>query len=159
MAPIITVMPIIIPNQMGSNPSLVTTGKKMGVANIINARSSMKEPPMRYMSIMRIMTRFLWSDRPAIHSAAIMGISVIARKWPNTLDPARRARTIQPVRRDSSVDVMSFLKGRCSFATATNRTERVPTSPCLGWCKKSLHKPTHDYKEYHGHPQQFRYRT
>ena len=47
MTPIISVMAIMIPNQMGSKPSFTTAGKKMGVARIMKARSSMKEPPSR----------------------------------------------------------------------------------------------------------------
>ncbi|OPY66559.1 MAG: hypothetical protein A4E57_02763 [Syntrophorhabdaceae bacterium PtaU1.Bin034] len=45
MQPIITVRPMSMENQRGSKPSFIATGKKIGVARIMNARSSMNEPP------------------------------------------------------------------------------------------------------------------
>ncbi len=48
-----TIMPIMhvtdktMINQMGSKPSFITAGKKMGVARIIKAASSIKDPPKR----------------------------------------------------------------------------------------------------------------
>src|SRR5271157_2446255 len=43
--PIITVIAIMMVNQIGSYPSFVAAGKKIGVASIMNARSSINEPP------------------------------------------------------------------------------------------------------------------
>jgi hypothetical protein len=45
--PIITVMAMSMPNHSGSKPSFTTAGKKIGVARIMKARSSRKEPPSR----------------------------------------------------------------------------------------------------------------
>jgi len=52
--PIIMIPWTMIPNQIGSHPSLVTTGIKIGVTRIRNAISSIKEPPIRYINIMNI---------------------------------------------------------------------------------------------------------
>jgi len=47
MTPIPVTSTMITPNQMGSNPSDVMTGKKIGIVSMIMARESMRQPRRR----------------------------------------------------------------------------------------------------------------
>ena len=47
MTPISPTSTMITPNQIGSNPSYITTGKKIGIVTTIMAMESMKKPPMK----------------------------------------------------------------------------------------------------------------
>src|SRR5271157_203918 len=102
--PIITVMEIIIQNHMGSKPNLAAAGKKIGMASIMKAKSSIKEPPNSKIRIMKTIINQGGKGRLAIQSAAMIGIFVVARKWPITVEPAIRTKTIHAVRNASATD-------------------------------------------------------
>ena len=51
-----TVMTMITPNQIGSKPSAVTTGKMIGTVRMIIAIASIRQPSTRYISMMSAST-------------------------------------------------------------------------------------------------------
>ena len=101
----------------------------MGVARIINARSSINEPPTRYTAMIITIIKEGCNGRLVIQSAATKGISVTARKWPRTVEPAMSKRTIQAVRNDSSIDLSKPLNVNSLLAAASAITAKVPILP------------------------------
>src|SRR5512135_2324332 len=78
--PTMMVTAITILNHMGLYPSLTMAGKKIGVARIMKARSSINEPPKRYMKQIMTMITAGCNGSDTIQSAASMGILVTAIK-------------------------------------------------------------------------------
>ena len=56
MRPSSTVMTMMMPNQIGSKPSAVTTGKTIGTVRMIIAIASMRQPSARYISMISAST-------------------------------------------------------------------------------------------------------
>src|SRR4030043_673111 len=107
----------------------MTTGKKIGVARTIKARSSIKEPPNSYVSKMRSIMREGAKGSCPIQSAAYSGIFVTTRKWPRMVEPAMSIRVIQAVRRDSAIDLTNPPKLISLLARDNRRTAKVPALP------------------------------
>jgi len=79
--------------------------------------------------------------RLTIQSAAIMGIFVTTMKWPRTVDPAIRKRTIHAVLTDSKADFQYPLKLRSRLAKTRIRTRNVPTLPASVGVKNPFNMP------------------
>src|SRR5207253_4524079 len=56
ISPSSTVITMITPNQIGSKPSAVTTGKMIGTVRMIIARASIRQPSTRYISMISAST-------------------------------------------------------------------------------------------------------
>ena len=56
MSPSSTVITMMTPNQIGSKPSSVITGKMIGIVRMIMASASMRQPSTRYISMISAST-------------------------------------------------------------------------------------------------------
>src|SRR5271157_3190400 len=139
--PIMTVMAMIMLNHMGLYPSLTIAGKKIGVARIMKARSSINDPPMRYMKEIMMTIMVGGNGRDTIQSAASIGILVTAIKWPSIVELMTSGRTMHAVLTDSMIDLTYPLRSRALFSKVRRRTRHVPTLPASVGVKNPVMMP------------------
>src|SRR5512136_2495695 len=98
----------------------------------------MMEPPTRYTAMMTTMIRNFGTGREAVQLAAIMGISVIARKCPKMEDPAINMSVIMEVLKDPRKEATSIFELISLLTKARRKTATVPMVPASVGLKKPV---------------------
>src|SRR5882762_6520710 len=80
MRPSSTVITMMTPNQIGSKPSCITTGKMIGTVRMIIAIASIRQPSTRYITMMTASTPYLPMPRPVRNAVSFCGVCVMVRK-------------------------------------------------------------------------------
>ena len=75
-----TVITMITPNQIGSKPRCVITGKMMGMVRMIIAIASIRQPSSRYISMMSASTPYFPNPSAVRNSVTFCGVCVMVRK-------------------------------------------------------------------------------
>ena len=98
----------------------------------------MIEPPSKYIIIITIIIAVFDRGSVDAHFAAIIGISVIARKWPKILDPAISIRTIIEVFNAPLKDFMIMVLLTSLRSKARRKIATVPIVPDSVGLKKPV---------------------